>query len=1198
VPSSTLSSPRSGPSASRRERLATVVGYELRSQLTGAPFAALLLMLLGATSTLNPVAMIPGGADDSGPLRAVANSVYALSPTFAISGFFVYPFFAAVIAGFSVLRDDEAGMTELLHSSPLTAAEYVWGKFAGVVATLFVAVLAHVLIVMLFRELSVGGVARGPYSPAAYVLAAAWFVVPGVLWSAGLAFIIGARWRAPMAVYALPVMLFVLEFVLLWNWHPPDISRALDATLMVLDPTGLRWLTHALFAQDRGIAWYNTASLAIDPVFLLGRAVTMALPLLGVAHLAHRSPRLRRRRMRDRLPIASLAPLEVSQGAPAAFRGLDDLVMPRRSPSIGRATGTVLMAELRTLVRLPSCWLFAALLVAVVTEVGGAETDAYGSTTVLTAGGIGVAALPAVTVLMCLFLLFVIVESLHRDRATGFDAISLSSPVPTGAFVAGKALAALTLVGALTVACVASGLVLLLAQPGIEGDVWPLLLIFGAVMGPTYVLWIAFVTAVMSVARSRTTALAVGFVAILLTVAQFVGGTVTWVTNWPLWGALRWTEFATFPLDGAALLLNRLTALGLSVLLFAAARRLFIRTERDATAVRVRRTPAARRALALRVSTLLALPLFTGGFLALQVQQGFEGPARQRTADAYEREHQAQWGTAVPAVIQHVDVSVNLDPMQRGLAVDGSYTMVNRTGAPMPSLPFTIPFSFGPVTWAVEGRVTGADMAHGLHVVALRRPLLPGDSVQVGFHYQATIAAGISRNGGPVDAFVLPSSVLLSTHRGDFLPVPGYVGRTAPDVQAIQNSATDDRPATSFNRGESFTAVMRVESPSELTVNGVGSRTDSLTVGNRTMVTWVTREPVSALSLVGARYAVRRAPGVAVYHLGAHARSVDVMLATLSAARAHYATWFHPYPWEELRLSEYADLNTQATSYPTNIAFSEGIGFLTTPNNAGGLAFAVTAHEAAHQWWGHLLAADTGPGTGMLVEGMADYSTLLLYETQYGADARRSFAALLERQYLDGRTRERERPLLSTAERTSADEVVLQKKGAWAMWMLHNALGPEQTFAGLRLFIAQHRTPPRLATPDAMLRALRRQAVDTVEFDAAVHRWFRSTELPEFTLQDVRCAREQNAWGCRASLRNVGTGIATVDVAALRSDAVMPSGVAPATVRAGQSVVLRWTLAERPERFLVDPDVRVLQRNREGARADVSSLADDSKRPR
>jgi len=53
-------------------------------------------------------------------------------------------------------------------------------------------------------------------------------------------------------------------------------------------------------------------------------------------------------------------------------------------------------------------------------------------------------------------------------------------------------------------------------------------------------------------------------------------------------------------------------------------------------------------------------------------------------------------------------------------------------------------------------------------------------------------------------------------------------------------------------------------------------------------------------------------------------------------------------------------------------------------------AFVVTAHEAAHQWWGNLLVPGKGPGGNVLAEGMAHFSTILLCEQVRGPRARKS----------------------------------------------------------------------------------------------------------------------------------------------------------------------------------------------------------------
>jgi hypothetical protein len=311
-----------------RARMQAIASLELRTQLRGAPFWTLLLIVVAATSTLNPVAMIRGGGETVDGVRAFANSVHALAPTFAMSAFFVYPFFVALMAGLTVLRDDEVGMTDLIGSSPVSTREYLVAKLAGVVAALLLALGVHLLVVMAFRELGVGGVARGPFSLASYVVPLVVLALPGVLWMAGLAFSLGAATRRPMLVYALPTALYVAQFALFWNWHPVGIAPWLDHTLMVLDPTGLRWLSHSLFAEDRGLGYYNTAPLALDATIVAGRLLTLMVPAAAVWALG-----VRRARRTD-APPSGAATAVTARPTRATFAPLGELRMQEPRPRV------------------------------------------------------------------------------------------------------------------------------------------------------------------------------------------------------------------------------------------------------------------------------------------------------------------------------------------------------------------------------------------------------------------------------------------------------------------------------------------------------------------------------------------------------------------------------------------------------------------------------------------------------------------------------------------------------------------------------------------------------------------------------------------------------------------------------------------------------------------------------------------------
>jgi len=104
----------------------------------------------------------------------------------------------------------------------------------------------------------------------------------------------------------------------------------------------------------------------------------------------------------------------------------------------------------------------------------------------------------------------------------------------------------------------------------------------------------------------------------------------------------------------------------------------------------------------------------------------------------------------------------------------------------------------------------------------------------------------------------------------------------------------------------------------------------------------------------------------------------------LDAARKWYSAWFGEYPWKVLKVSQFPNLASYAQGFATNISFSEGIGFLTKSDPRSRWASLVVAHESAHQWWGNLLLPGKGPGGNILAEGMAHFSSILLFEQVYG----------------------------------------------------------------------------------------------------------------------------------------------------------------------------------------------------------------------
>ena len=124
------------------------------------------------------------------------------------------------------------------------------------------------------------------------------------------------------------------------------------------------------------------------------------------------------------------------------------------------------------------------------------------------------------------------------------------------------------------------------------------------------------------------------------------------------------------------------------------------------------------------------------------------------------------------------------------------------------------------------------------------------------------------------------------------------------------------------------------------------------------------------------------------------------------------------------------------------------------------LAFLVAAHESAHQWWGNILTPGKGPGGDILSEGMAHFSTALLFEQVKGPRGRIEFLKNIEHRYELSRRKDSERALVKIDGSENGDQTVTYDKGGWVFWMLLRQMGRKQALAGLQEFIKEYHDGP------------------------------------------------------------------------------------------------------------------------------------------
>lgn len=1198
-------------------RIAAIAAREWRSLVASPLFWALMLLLVFATLAVNPAAMIPSGDAAVAGVRPFSNSRYAMAQVFALTGMLFYTFPIALLAGASVINDDEARIGDLLHSTALTPAEYIAGKFAGVLGACALLVGTHVVLALAWYQLGplIGSDAiLGPFALANYLVPAMVFLAPGAVFVAAVAFALGERTRSVMVVYAVPTALLAVTMTALIPRPASPLDALLDPVHAAFDVWGARWLSQAVFHADRGVAFYNSAGLVVDGPFVANRVFILLVPvalLWGAVRHCHRvvrgieAPGQRRawpwRRVRT---SASSKAVPGGDGAPrSAFAPLGPLQMSATPPGLVRAAWQVARAEFHQLRAQPGLYLFAVFAMSLVLEHAGAARGVFDSQVILTSGGLAVGLIEVVTAMGCLLLLFHIVEAMDRPRSLRLDGLLHTAPVASAAFIGGVVLSGAGVLTVLLAGCLSVALVLLWLQGIAPAEVAPSLQVWGLILAPTFAVWALGVAAVQSLTGRRHVTYVVAFVVMIATLAAVLTGSMTWVANWPLWGTLRWSDFGAFELDGRALLLNRLTMLATATGLGAVAIARYIRTERDPVAPR-RPLSARGRFRAVVTAATVMLVVAPAFVLSVLIDRGHEGRAAEARARDYWRRNVATWKGVAPATVTHVDVTMDLAPGERRMDVTGTFAMRNDTAVAMRQVPFTVGGGFEAVSWTIGGQAASHDDRSGLHVLTLPQPLDPRETVTVGFSYRAAVPAGISRNGGGTPEFILPSSVVLHTLDTNFLPVPGFVDGIGVDDR---NRAEPRDVSPDAWRGElppigaspmPFTSRMRVTAPSEYTVNGVGEKVEEHRDNGRTSVVWASDHPVRFLSLVAGRWDVRRRDGAAVFFHPGHAYNVDEILTALAASKRRYSEWFRPYPWTELRISEYADHVTRAQGFPANIPFSEGMGFLTRTAGAASLPTVVTAHEAAHQWWAHLLTPGEAPGSDVLLEGMAHYATMLFLEAEHGLRARLEFATGLESRYADERRVDGERPLVAvTASGRAPDETVIYDKGAWVMWMLHQQIGREPMLAGLRAFITRFEGSRDHAALQDLVETLRAYAVSPAEFEQFVDQWFHRVVLPEFEVRDARLVRSGPAWTVSATVENVGTGTAHIDVAAARGErfsADAPADVRYRDARTGVTLALRtpvrveWTADFAPDRIVVDPDAMVLQAHRDRAVARIT----------
>jgi len=457
------------------------------------------------------------------------------------------------------------------------------------------------------------------------------------------------------------------------------------------------------------------------------------------------------------------------------------------------------------------------------------------------------------------------------------------------------------------------------------------------------------------------------------------------------------------------------------------------------------------------------------------INEYLNSKAQREIQARYERDFKKYENLPQPKIIA-VDANIDIFPERRAFSGTGHFVLENKTPGPISQIHIL----------NREQSVTNVHFDRPFHKVSssprdlytiysLEQPLAPGEKLNLNFNVGRTPHGFMDGNERPELAY---SGTFFDA---GYFPAIGYDARF---------ELTDPRRRRELHLGP----------VSELPHRGdpLGSRTnffsqDADWISFRTVVSTADDQIALApgylqrdwhsdgrhyyeydmgdvkienfFAYVSARYHLKQdvyqgvsgPVNIEVYSAPAHPYDVDDMIASSKAGLAYYEKNFSPFQFRQFRILEFPRYRLFAQSFPNTVPFSEFgfVGRVIDPQKDIDLTYFVTAHELAHQWWGHQLVGGRVEGSNMLSESLAEYSALRVMQKKYGDDQMRKFLKHELDGYLRGRAAEsRHEPPLVLVQR---EPYVWYQKGSLVLYGLSDYIGEDKLNLALRNFLLQYR---------------------------------------------------------------------------------------------------------------------------------------------
>ncbi len=514
----------------------------------------------------------------------------------------------------------------------------------------------------------------------------------------------------------------------------------------------------------------------------------------------------------------------------------------------------------------------------------------------------------------------------------------------------------------------------------------------------------------------------------------------------------------------------------------------------------------ARQRIALGVAGILLVTTAAYLFYNINILNDFKGyEQRAKMRAEYERRYAKYEHTTQP-ILAGTKLNVEIYPERGEADMHASYHLVNRSN----KIIDTLHFSLVPgrliknVSFNRTATPAAIDEEHGYLIYSLKKPLAPGDAIQMSFDLDIR-QKGISNHG--IETSVVANGSHIDSN--DWMPIIGYDSdrqlRSAPEREKYglpprpERALLDDiaehndaRHATPMN----FEAVVGTSADQIAIAPGDLQRTWS--ENGRKYFHYASQAPITKeFAFFSARYAVAESiwfphqssavngaadstkgkpVTIQIYHHPAHHENVDRMMKSVKASLSIYSREFGPYPYNQFRVIEKPGPGRGMHAEAMTIDYSEGYSLMNPTPTGLDLPYHIMAHEVAHQWWGFQLAPAAVEGSGVLVESFATYSAMQVVEETLGYDHLVMYLSQMRQEYEVPRSRAAP-PLLRANNR-----FMNYRKGPFALYALRNYIGKDSVNMAMRRLLQKNKPEPPLPTTRDLYKELQAVTPDSLRY--------------------------------------------------------------------------------------------------------------------